>query len=753
MNRILIPALAFIISFANKATALTRYWVGTTGNYGVAANWNTLPDGSGTPGVPFNTDDIVIDRNATITIDAAYSPSSLWIVNNAVVNFTTSGIAKTYTIGGGVVSPAFKINAGCTLNILGTSAITIVMFSGTAEIFGTLDFSGSGAKMDYFSGGVTRIKNGGVIRYGGLSSNGTGTVATLFAEAGSTYEIYKNAGLFPTGTYDPNSLLLNSGAIDIPAALTMGTSTGSYGNYEFNSPGYSGTTIGINNNCTVHDFSISNTGTGIWTLSTNGSTTYYTMTVNGNLHTAPGTILSINNFAANTLGAKLLIKGNFINNGLITETNNNTWSLIELGGSSSSTFSTVENGITNDVSLKINKSSNASVMALSDITLPNSISAFLTISNGNLDMLTNNKTLFVQNPIHAAVLGGYASSHIIGKLKRRSNEASCCYDFPVSNNATQMAKVSIWTSSTDETEWTVDFLPVNPNAFNGLTPGSIDKVTNYAWNITRSGVTPSDADFLFVYYDGLTQPLLELPAQAKVVQWNGSLWNSLGGSNTLGYIKSTLGSTGATAPGDPITSFGNFALGGVIGVIPINIEYLKGGKSNNNHILSWKVNCTSSRNITLELERSGDGRKFNNIYSITADYVRCLEPFERIDNDPLPGINYYRLKVTDMDGKTSYSNTIAILNKKTGLEVLSLSPNPVTADNNIILNIASAQDDKVEIVVSDVNGKIVFLQHNVAIIPGSNQLPIELPNLAAGNYHLTVITSKKNKTTLQFVKK
>ncbi len=746
-------ALLLVFFLIHSLHAETKYWVGTTGNYGVASNWNTLPDGSGSPGVPFNTDDVVIDRNATITIDAAYSPSSLWIVNNAVVSFTTSGIAKTYTIGGGVVSPAFKINAGCTFNVLGTSAITIVMFSGTAEISGTLDFSGNGAKMDYSSGGVTRIKTGGIIRYGGLSSNGTGTLATLFAEAGSTYEIYKNAGLFPTGTYDPNSLLLNSGAIDIPAALTMGTSIGSYGNYEFNSPGYSAATIGINNNCTIHNLSISNTGTGIWILSTNGSTTYYTMTVNGNLYTAPGTILSINNSAANTLGAALSVKGNVLNNGLITETNSNTWSLLELSGSSSSTFSTVENGITNDISLKINKSSNASVVALSDITLPNSIPARLTLSNGNLDMLTNNKTLFVQNPTHAAVLGGYASSHIIGKLKRRSNDATCCYDFPVSNNATQMAKVSIWTSSTNETDWTVDFLPVNPNAFNGLIPGSIDKVTNYAWNITRSGVTPSNADFLLFYYDNLTQSQLELPAQAKVLQWNGTLWNSLGGSNTLGYIKSTLGSTGAIAPGDPISSFGNFALGGVLGVIPINIEYLRGGKSNNNHIISWKVNCTDSRSITLELERSADGRKFNRIYSITADYVRCREPFERIDNEPLPGVNYYRLKVIDVDGKVSYSNTIAILNKKKGLEILSVSPNPVTADNNIILNIASAQDDQVEIMISDINGKIVFIQHNVAIFPGSNQLPITLPNLSAGNYHLTVITSEKNKTTLQLIKK
>ena len=77
----------------------TIYWVGTTGNYSDGANWNTNQTGVAS-GAPTNTDDIVIDRNATITIDGTYFPSSLWIINNAVVNFTNPATSKTYTIGG-----------------------------------------------------------------------------------------------------------------------------------------------------------------------------------------------------------------------------------------------------------------------------------------------------------------------------------------------------------------------------------------------------------------------------------------------------------------------------------------------------------------------------------------------------------------------------------------------------------------------------------------------------------------------------
>jgi hypothetical protein len=103
--------LSLLISF-NQASAGTIYWVGTTGNYSDGANWNTQSNGSGTSGAPVNTDDIVIDRNATITIDGTFSPSSVWIINNAVVNFTNSAASFTYTIGGSItVSPAFKSKA------------------------------------------------------------------------------------------------------------------------------------------------------------------------------------------------------------------------------------------------------------------------------------------------------------------------------------------------------------------------------------------------------------------------------------------------------------------------------------------------------------------------------------------------------------------------------------------------------------------------------------------------------------------
>lgn len=739
------------IFLSNPGFSETKYWIGSTGTYSNGANWNTMSNGSGTSGAPINTDDIVIDRNATITIDGTYFPSSVWIINNAVVTFINNSTSKTYTIGGGVVNPAFKIEPGSNLNIQGTGTINLAIASlNTAEIYGTLDFTGSSSKLDCsFGAGIARIKNGGKIRYGGSSSGTIGATTTFFMEAGSIYEVYRDGGAFPTGTYDPNSLLFNTGAVNSPAVFSMNSSTGSYGNYEFNSPSYTGSVTGINQNITLNNITISDDGSGKWIYSTTPATAY-TLTLNGNVNTATGTTLVINNASSGSLATTLLVKGNISNNGLITSNTGNTGSVIEIGGNNNSTFSSAANGITNDISLRMNKSA-GTLTALTDINLPNSPNARLNLSNGNIDMLSNNKILFIQNPAANALVTGSAASHIIGKLKRSSNQAAG-YNFPVSNDAAQWAKAIITTNNSNATDWTVEFIPSNANSNNGLTPGVIDVVTNYVWNISRSGASPADAGFLTLFYSGLTAPGILIPAQAKVVHWNGTTWDNLGGADGGGSLDNTFGSTGGAAPGDPITTFSPFAIGGVIGVIPISLEYFRGIKNNNGHALAWKAACSGTGNITFAIERSLDGSRFNTIETITASTIRCLQPFEITDNDPLPGLNYYRIKITDLDGKISYSNIVTLHNRKKDLEILSLSPNPLSVNGYAVLQISSAQKDLLKIMIHDMTGKKVLIRNNLQVIAGYNQIPISIPQFVSGSYQLTVIDAKGNKFTRRFVK-
>jgi len=70
---------------------------------------------------------------------------------------------------------------------------------------------------------------------------------------------------------------------------------------------------------------------------------------------------------------------------------------------------------------------------------------------------------------------------------------------------------------------------------------------------------------------------------------------------------------------------------------------------------------------------------------------------------PLAGLNYYRLKTIDIDGKIGYSTIVVLMGKNKGFEIVSLAPNPVK--QAAILTVTSAEKSIMEIVVRDINGK------------------------------------------------
>ncbi len=188
------------------------------------------------------------------------------------------------------------------------------------------------------------------------------------------------------------------------------------------------------------------------------------------------------------------------------------------------------------------------------------------------------------------------------------------------------------------------------------------------------------------------------------------------------------------------------------GPLPINIEYFRGINNDKKNNLSWKINCTSSPRVIINLERSSNGRIFNSIYNMEALAVRCLQPFETMDANPLIGLNYYRLSLTDADGKISYSKIIILLNKKTGFEILNVTPNPVNENGLAILDITSLQKGILQIVISDMEGK-KLLQQEEQLFSGANQIQLNLQSLSAGIYQIAAFVSKNDYKIIRVVKK
>ncbi|MGG9960174.1 T9SS type A sorting domain-containing protein [Ferruginibacter sp. SUN106] len=185
----------------------------------------------------------------------------------------------------------------------------------------------------------------------------------------------------------------------------------------------------------------------------------------------------------------------------------------------------------------------------------------------------------------------------------------------------------------------------------------------------------------------------------------------------------------------PVTSFSGFYITSApLGPLAVSLDYFKGVQADTKNLLSWKVNCTSEK-VIFEIQRSADGQHFTTLSTVTADQLRCSQPFDNADEHPLSGLNYYRIKIIDPNDKFYYSNTIVLMVKTKGFEMVNISPNPV-AQEKAILKINAGEKTQVTISISDFSGRIIGNQ-TAQLLPGINQVVLNTRFLARGAYQVT----------------
>jgi uncharacterized repeat protein (TIGR03803 family) len=135
-------------------------------------------------------------------------------------------------------------------------------------------------------------------------------------------------------------------------------------------------------------------------------------------------------------------------------------------------------------------------------------------------------------------------------------------------------------------------------------------------------------------------------------------------------------------------------------VLPVTLINFDAVKENNEVKLSWQTENEINFG-NFEIERSGTSGGFIKINTVLAKGNYEKANYTINDIQPFNGINYYRLKLIDKDGRFSYSNIVKIdFSKKYSVSIL---PNP--AKDYIIINGAAAFK---QIQIIDITGKIVM---------------------------------------------
>ncbi len=170
--------------------------------------------------------------------------------------------------------------------------------------------------------------------------------------------------------------------------------------------------------------------------------------------------------------------------------------------------------------------------------------------------------------------------------------------------------------------------------------------------------------------------------------------------------------------------------------LPIIISKFYGEQQNNQNILH--INIVQSENVqSVVLERSGDGINFSMLSNVSAKWPSINGEHVYTDVQPLKGNNFYRLNVTDNDGKLSTSNIVLLVNNN--LINIQFYPNPFK--NYVMMK---ADEGKYFISITDNKGSNVL---NTSINAGGMDAKISLLNLAQGVYYISV--KDENGNTIQ----
>lgn len=228
---------------------------------------------------------------------------------------------------------------------------------------------------------------------------------------------------------------------------------------------------------------------------------------------------------------------------------------------------------------------------------------------------------------------------------------------------------------------------------------------------------------------------------------SGNNNNSFSGSGTvqaggLNFGNNTVCPAVCGITWDVGTCSASGASGAAFCTLPITLtSFIAESKANGVHI-RW-VTQSETHVDYLTLQKSANGTSFYNLVDFpNLGTSRQQKTYGFLDEHPLMGRSYYRLKETDLDGAVVYHPIVYV--DHGGGRMLDLFPVPVTGGQlNLRTNYFSGADARV--VISDVTGTV--LQEAILRSDEVMTLPV---NLQPGIYLLTY-TSGDYRTTRRFV--
>jgi len=674
-----LPELTGIYTVSGGSITLNGSGAQTIGDH----PYNNLTlGGSGTKSLTVNT-----TVNGNLTIDAncilSNGPNQLRVNGNYTCNGTNTASAQ--------------------IRIQGSTGTEVIDGTGAVIISGANNFVIRTSSKTIASSANLTI-SAKAFRYGGagtwtVTNNGTITLAL------TNRITTANAGTWVNST---NSTLNYDGG-DIDVDLDASAS-GNLVNY--NKPGNQSLKTPISS---YWNLTLSKTGT---------KTALNNLDINGNITISGSAQLDLDQ-------RDMKLAGNWLNTSSHSDPFLENATIVTLDGPSSQTIENISDERFYD--LIIDKGGGQALLAANTNIV---VSNALTLTRGivKTNSFTDNLVIL---PNNATSTPGNNLSYVDGKVRKIGNDA---FVFPTGDN-TVWARIGISAPASVSDIFTAQYFKEGYGSYDVASP--LLNVSKQEYWTLRRDFGSSDVS-VELFWENASISLINDCVDLTAASWNASttLWNE--NSATATGICTGSGS-GSILTDTPVSSFSSFTFSSknaTLNPLPINLLSFGAALIEDVTEVKWTT-LTESNNDYFTVERSEDGQDFEFLTAVPgAGTSNSIKGYTIIDENPLRGTSYYRLKQTDYDGTAEIFPMVAVnYQPKSDLSV-RVYPNP--SAGQFWINIEGSKGDEVSVVVLDMMGreyvsKAIVLEENavkMAIDPHNKLIAGMYMVVCAGNNKL-----------------
>ena len=272
--------------------------------------------------------------------------------------------------------------------------------------------------------------------------------------------------------------------------------------------------------------------------------------------------------------------------------------------------------------------------------------------------------LTVSEEMFNADANNFVKTTSTGTLKKTIANGGT-FTFPVGNSAYNPVSIANQTGSSDAFSVRV----LDEVYYKGLSGGvTTSPRIKRTWDIGKTNPNAgAGVNFVFNWNTGEATNNI---TTHKLYQYNGTVWDKQAGTTSVSGTSLTY--TGYTG------SFTQFAIGDDIILLPVTwLDFRCEATQDGPTHLRWRT-AADNNTRAFVVERSTEGQSYQSIGEVpAAGYSQTVRSYAFADPQPMASGAYYRVRMEDMNGNSSYSD---VCNSKAGTvnnpAPLKVFPNP-----------------------------------------------------------------------------